>query len=55
MYQNCLYVVRVAKFERQLKFQFHAAFGIGKFIVVGGGGGTSVLGGSMCVQEKETN
>lgn len=33
-----LNLVWVAKFNNQLKFQFHAAFNIENFIVVGGGG-----------------
>ena len=33
-----LNLVRVAKFKNQLKFQFHAAFNIEKFIVGSGGG-----------------
>lgn len=38
MCQNWMYLVRMAKFKNQLKFQLHVAFNVGKFIVVEGGG-----------------
>lgn len=49
MCQNWIYLVRVAKIKNQLKFEFHAAFNIGNFLVGAGGGGDNMLGGRLCI------
>lgn len=49
MCEDWIHLVRVAKIKIQLKFEFYAAFNIGKFLVGAGGGDDNILGGGMCV------